>query len=155
MGQPSGRSRPGVAVRLQRSSELGLALLRSDSTRERSRRNQTGRDVVNVMNSNGNGNGNSHSPEQGLRVHHLANLGGLIALAGLDLEPPDFLLGALLHVAQDARRLSPSERERVARLGRNKLDQRATGKRAWKSWQRAQDLHGLTLSGAQVRDIIK
>ena len=35
-----------------------------------------------------------HSEEQGLRVHHLANLGGLIALAGLDREPPDFLLGA-------------------------------------------------------------
>jgi len=109
---------------------------------------------VKVM-ANTNGNGNGHSHEQGLRVHHLANLGGLIALAGLDLEPPDYLLGALLSVAQETRRLSPSERERVARLGRNKLDQRATGKRAWKSWQRAQDLHGLTLSGAQVRDIIK
>ena len=35
-------------------------------------------------------------------MHHLANLGGLIALAGLDLEPPDFLLGALLSVAQEA-----------------------------------------------------
>jgi hypothetical protein len=104
--------------------------------------------------ANTNGNGNGHSHEQGLRVHHLANLGGLIALAGLDLEPPDYLLGALLSVAQETRRLSPSERERVARLGRSKLDQRATGKRAWKSWQRAQDLHGLTLSGAQVREII-
>ena len=36
-----------------------------------------------------------HGKEQGLRVHYLANLGGLVALAGLDLEPPDFLLGAL------------------------------------------------------------
>lgn len=102
-----------------------------------------------------NGNGNGHSHEQGLRVHHLANLGGLIALTGLDLEPPDFLLGALLSVAQETRRLTPAERERVARLGRNKLDSRATGKRAWKSWQRAQDLHALTLSGSQVRDIIE
>jgi len=104
--------------------------------------------------SSTNGNGNGHSHEQGLRVHHLANLGGLIALAGLDLEPPDFLLGALLSVAQETRRLTPAERERVARLGRNKLDSRATGKRAWKSWQRAQDLHALTLSGKQVREII-
>jgi len=95
-----------------------------------------------MAHTNGNDNGHSHSHEQGLRVHHLANLGGLIALAGLDLEPPDYLLGALLSVAQETRRLSPSERERVARLGRVKLDQRATGKRAWKSWQRAQDLHG-------------
>lgn len=101
-----------------------------------------------------NGNGNGHSQEQGLRVHHLANLGGLIALAGLDLEPPDFLLGALLSVAQETQRLSPAERERVARLGRNKLDSRATGKRVWKSWTRAQDLHALTLSSAQVREII-
>jgi hypothetical protein len=105
--------------------------------------------------SSTNGNGNGHSHEQGLRVHHLANLGGLIALAGLDLEPPDFLLGALLSVAEETRRLTPAERERVARLGRSKLDSRATGKRAWKSWQRAQDLHALTLSGAQVRDIIE
>ena len=32
-------------------------------------------------------------PRAGLRVHHLANLGGLVALAGLD-RAPDFYLGA-------------------------------------------------------------
>ncbi len=105
--------------------------------------------------STSNGNGHDHTTEQGLRVHHLANLGGLIALAGLDLESPDFLLGALLSVAEETRRLSASEREQVARLGRTKLGQRATGKRAWKSWRRAQDLHALTLSGTQVREIIE
>jgi hypothetical protein len=107
-----------------------------------------------VTNMRANGNGNGHSPEQGLRVHHLANLGGLIALAGLDLEPPDFLLGALLSVAQEARALTAAQREQVAKIGRGKLDQRATGKRAWKSWTRAQHLHALTLSSAQVREII-
>ncbi|MGO9267157.1 MAG: conjugal transfer protein TraD [Candidatus Binataceae bacterium] len=101
-----------------------------------------------------NGNDNGHSQEQGLRVHHLANLGGLIALAGLDLEPPDFLLGALLSVAQEAKALSAGQRQQVAALGRKKLDQRATGKRAWKSWTRAQDLHALTLSSTQVKEII-
>ncbi len=106
-------------------------------------------------NGNGNGNGNSHSPEQGLRVHHLANLGGLIALAGLDLEPPDFLLGALLSVAQEASGLTTSQRAHVATIGRKKLDERATGKRAWKSWRRAQDLHAITLSSGQVREIIE
>jgi hypothetical protein len=111
--------------------------------------------LVKAMSNNGNGDGTGHSHEQGLRVHHLANLGGLIALAGLDLEPPDFLLGALLSVAHETSRLSANERERVARIGRTKLDQRATGKRAWKSWHRAHDLHALTLSGAQVRDIIE
>ena len=102
-----------------------------------------------------NGNRNGHSSEQGLRVHHLANLGGLIALAGLDLEPPDFLLGALLSVAQETAQLTDKQREHVASVGRTKLDERATGKRAWKSWQRAQDLHSITLSGKQVREIIE
>lgn len=103
---------------------------------------------------NGNGNGH-HSYEQGLRVHHLANLGGLIALAGLDLEPPDFLLGALLSVAEEARKLRAEDRAQVAKIGQTKLNERATGKRAWKSWQRARDLHALTLSTTQVRDIIE
>lgn len=103
---------------------------------------------------NGNNNGH-HTHEQGLRVHHLANLGGLIALAGLDLEPPDFLLGALLSVAEEARKLRGEERARIAKIGRTKLDERATGRRAWKSWQRARDLHALTLSTNQVRDIIE
>jgi Conjugal transfer protein TraD len=44
---------------------------------------------------------NEHTPEQGSRVHHLINLGGLIAVAGLDREPPDFLLGALVSIAQE------------------------------------------------------
>ncbi len=108
------------------------------------------------MSSNRNGSGNgTHSPEQGLRVHHLANLGGLIALAGLDLEPPDFLLGALLSVAEEARELPVEDRARVAKIGRTKLDERATAKRAWKSWQRARDLHAITLSTNQMRDIIE
>ena len=106
-------------------------------------------------NGNGNGNANSHSPEQGLRVHHLANLGGLVALAGLDLEPPDFLLGALLSVAQEAAKLTTAQRAHVAEIGHKKLDERATAKRAWKSWRRAQDLHAITLSSGQVREIIE
>jgi len=96
-----------------------------------------------------------HSQEQGMRVHHLANLGGLVALAGLDLQPPDFLLGALLSVADETSRLTEAQRLQVASAGRKKLDERATGKRAWKSWQRAKDLHALTLSSAQVRQIIE
>jgi hypothetical protein len=115
--------------------------------------------MVNPMNGNSNlrnGTGNGyHSHEQGLRLHHLANLGGLIALAGLDLEPPDFLLGALISVAEEARNLSHAQRAQVAAMGRKQLDARATGKRAWKSWQRAKDLHAITLSTSQVRDIIE
>jgi len=92
--------------------------------------------------------------EQGLRVHHLANLGGLVALAGLDLEPPDFLLGALLSIAREAPTLTPEQRAEIAAMGQVKLDERATGKRAWTSWKQARELHGLTLSSAQMRRVI-
>ena len=95
-------------------------------------------------------NGNGHSREQGWRVHHLANLGGLIVLAGLDLEPPDFLLGALLSLADEAATLGQEHREQVATMGRNKLGERAAGKRAWKSWNRARELQAITLSSDQL-----
>jgi len=95
-----------------------------------------------------------HSEEQGLRVHHLVNLGGLIAIAGLDREPPDFLLGALVSVAHERDRLTAEQRTRVASLGRQKLDERVTAKRAWKSWRCARDLHPLTLNSAQLRRLI-
>jgi hypothetical protein len=96
-----------------------------------------------------------HTEEQGLRVHHLVNLGGLIAVAGLDREPPDFLLGALISVAHERAELTPEQRERVAALGREKLDERASAKRAWKSWRRTRDVYGLTLSDAEVRRLIE
>jgi conjugative transfer protein TraD len=95
-----------------------------------------------------------HTQEQGLRVHHLVNLGGLIAVARLDREPPDFLLGALISVAHERTALTVEQRERVARLGREKLDERASAKRAWKSWRRTREVYGLTLSEAEVRRLI-
>jgi hypothetical protein len=98
---------------------------------------------------------NAHSHEQGLRVHHLANLGGLVALAGLDHEPPDFLLGAFMSVAQESATLGAAERAQVASVGRKQLEQRATSKRAWKSWSRARELHSVTLSNWQVKEIIE
>ena len=97
---------------------------------------------------------NEHSQEQGLRVHHLVNLGGLIAVAGLDREPPDFLMGALISVAHEREALTAEQRARVAALGKAKLDERATAKRAWKSWRRSKDLYAVTLSSAQVRRLI-
>jgi hypothetical protein len=106
------------------------------------------------MSRNGKANGNSHSLEQGLRLHHLANLGGLVAIAGLDQEPPDFLLGVLLSVAHEVAALTAAQRAHVSSVGRTKLEERATGKRAWKSWTRAQNLHAITLSTTQVAEII-
>jgi len=71
-----------------------------------------------------------HTREQGLRVHHLANLGGLVAIAGLDREPPDLLLGGLLELA--ARPAGPARHtpHAIVLAGRAKLDARATSKRA-------------------------
>jgi hypothetical protein len=90
---------------------------------------------------------NGHSHEQGLRVHHLANL-------GLDREPPDFLLGALISVAHESASLGAAQRAQVASVGRKQLEERATSKRAWKSWGRARELHSVTLSSGQVKEII-
>src|SRR5208337_3288389 len=96
----------------------------------------------------------AHNTEQGLRVHYLTNLGGLVALAGLDMEPPDFLLGALLSVARETVAIGPEQRAEIAAMGQVKLDERATGKRAWTCWRRARELHGLTLTGGQIRRVI-
>jgi hypothetical protein len=95
-----------------------------------------------------------HTKEQGLRVHHLANLGGLVAIAGLDREPPDLLLGGLLELAARLPDLPATRRAVIASAGRAKLDARATSKRAWKSWNRSNSLHNLTLSNEQIRSII-
>jgi conjugative transfer protein TraD len=95
-----------------------------------------------------------HTREQGLRVHHLANLGGLVAVAGLDREPPDLLLGGLLELAARLPDLPATRRASIASAGRVKFDARATSKRAWKSWSRSKELHGLTLSSDHIRRII-
>ena len=139
-----------MALLFQRSEELGLALLRRDPGKVCA--GDPNRFLVVMEMSTGN---NGHSHEEGLRVHHLANLGGLIAIAVLDLEPPDFLLGALLSLAQEASKLSLEQREQVASMGRSKLNERATGKRAWKSWNPARQLQAITLSTYQLRDIIQ
>jgi hypothetical protein len=97
---------------------------------------------------------NQHTKEQGLRVHHLANLGGLLALAGLDQQPPDLLLGAFLEIAKRLPELSAARLAEIASTGHAKLDERASGKRAWKSWQRARDLHAVTLTSAQIARLI-
>jgi hypothetical protein len=95
-----------------------------------------------------------HTREQGLRVHHLANLGGLVAIAGLDREPPDLLLGGLLELAARLPDLPATRRAAIASVGRVKLDTRATSKRAWKSWSRSKKLHSLMLSSEHLRRIV-
>ena len=64
-------------------------------------------------------------------------------------------MGALLSLANEAAALNPKQREQIAAIGLDKLGERATGKRAWKSWYRARELQPVTLSNSQLRDIIE
>jgi Conjugal transfer protein TraD len=52
--------------------------------------------------------------EQRFSVHHLTNLGGLVALAGRDLESPDLLLGALPQMADVLANCSADQRPALA-----------------------------------------
>ena len=96
-----------------------------------------------------------HSLEQGQRVHYLANLGGIVVIAGLgDLEP-DLLLGALLSLASQLRRPDTRRDARLRRAGGGALDARAAAKRAFAAHQRAQNLHSVYLTSQQCRHLIR
>ncbi len=96
-----------------------------------------------------------HTREQGKRVHILANLGGLVAIAGMERVKPDLLLGALLEVAD---RLPKMKGARLAELrlrGGAALDERGTSKRAWSARQTALDLHNVHLTSDQIRGLLR
>jgi hypothetical protein len=57
-------------------------------------------------------------------------------------------------VAGEAERLTRDQRAEIAAAGERKLKQRATAKRAWKSWSTARGLHELTLSAEQIARLI-
>src|SRR2546428_12302385 len=96
----------------------------------------------------------AHTSEQGVRLHYLANLGGLVAIAGLDQHPPDFLLGVLLEVAARVPDLPTGRRAELSSRGQARLEQRAAEKRAWGAWSRARQLHRLDLSTAEIRQVL-
>lgn len=96
-----------------------------------------------------------HTREQGVRVHVLANLGGLVAIAGLEHVEPDLLLGALLEVNERLPQMKPSLVERMRAHGAAKLDERGSGKRAWRARERGLDLHALHLTSEQIRVILR
>ena len=96
-----------------------------------------------------------HTREQGLRVHVLANLGGLVAIAGLEHVEPDLLLGALLEVKERLPQMKPSLVERMRTRGAAKLDERGTGKRAWRARERGLDLHSQHLTSEQIGVILR
>jgi len=96
-----------------------------------------------------------HTREQGVRVHVLANLGGLVAIAGLEHVEPDLLLGALLEVGERLPQMKSSLVERMRARGAAKLDERGSGKRAWRARERGLDLHPLHLTSEQIRVILR
>ena len=96
-----------------------------------------------------------HTREQGLRVHVLANLGGLVAIAGLEHAEPDLLLGAFLEVSERLPQMKPSLAERMRARGATKLDERGSGKRAWRARERGLDLHAVHLTSEQLRLILR
>ncbi len=95
-------------------------------------------------------NPKTHTSEQGLRVHYLANLGGLMAVAGLDHHPPDLLLGVLLEVAARIQGLSEHRRAELRARGQARLEERGAQKRAWNAWRRARELQRLDLTVAEI-----
>ena len=96
-----------------------------------------------------------HTREQGLRVHGLANLGGLLAIAGLEEVEPDLLLGALLEVAERLPQLRPERRGSIAERGKEALQRRNAEKRAWRARERARDLHAVDLTSDQIRELVR
>ena len=96
-----------------------------------------------------------HTREQGLRVHGLANLGGLVAIAGLEEVEPPLLLGLLLDLADRLRQIEPGLRDSLTERGRRRLHERNAEKRAWKAFQRARDLHRVDLTSDQVRVLLR
>lgn len=96
-----------------------------------------------------------HSPEQGQRVHYLANLGGLVVIAGLEHLEPDLLLGALLSVASQLVHPDAHRDARLRRAGSAALDARAAAKRAFAAHQRAKNLHSVYLTSEQCRRLIR
>ena len=94
------------------------------------------------------------SPEQRARLHRLADLGGLVLIAGLDRYPPDVLLGVLLDAATRVERCGGATVEHLRQRGRARLEARGAEKRAWKSWHDARELHRIDLTTVDISRII-
>jgi hypothetical protein len=95
-----------------------------------------------------------HTKIQGLRVHNLTNLGGLVAIAGLEKYDPALLLGAFLNLSQQ---LSSASMQDIAQLharGLQKLRERNSEKRTYKYSKSQQETKGVTLQIDDVKCLI-
>ncbi len=96
-----------------------------------------------------------HTLEQGKRVHYLANLGGLVTLAGLDHHDPELLLGVFCEIAQRLPTLPDTRQAALREHGKARLAARGAEKRAWAAWQRARHLHQVVLTTSQLHHAIR
>lgn len=99
-------------------------------------------------------NETSHTLAQGQRVHWLANLGGLVAIADLEEIEPAILLGALLEISEKLRLVSQQRLVDLREKGQQRLQARNTEKRTFKSWQRAQQTERFDLTREQQKHLI-
>ncbi len=76
-----------------------------------------------------------HSKEQGLRVHKLAGLGGLVAIAGLEEIEAALLLGGLLALAEQLPSLGLQHVAQLRQQGLQKLSERKQKKVVYKPAQ--------------------
>jgi len=93
----------------------------------------------------------SASESQRKRVHRLASVGGLVALAGLESTPPDLLLGVLLESSERLAKAEDRHVEDIRRKGAARLRQRGAEKRAWTNHRRAAEVvHRLDLTSGEM-----
>jgi hypothetical protein len=95
----------------------------------------------------------AESPRE--RVHRLASLGGLVALAGLDRTPPDLLLGILLEVTERLPLLSRHRTRELAQRGGTRLRERNAEKRTWTVHRRAESMHRVELSTRELHIVLR
>lgn len=100
-------------------------------------------------------NTKNHSLVEGQRVHYLANLGGLVVIAGLENYPPNLLVGALSTVNKRLKQLPNEQQQKLKEEGDVILKRRAADKVSFKRWQRAQQTHRFDLSHEQTKKLIK
>jgi hypothetical protein len=91
--------------------------------------------------------------EQGFRVHDLTNLWACRARRPRP-GTPDLLLSALLEMADELANCSAEHRPALASREHKRLNERATAKRAWKSWTR-QDLQSINLTASHIKKLIE
>jgi hypothetical protein len=91
---------------------------------------------------------------QGLRVHNLANLGGLVAIAGLEHYDPALLLGAFLNLSQQLSRLSMQQIEQLHTCGLQKLRERNSEKRAYNYSRNQSDKTEITFRIEDIKKLI-